>query len=116
MFLIWRDLLSHLRDEYREGQGEASLLYKRATRVAVLAIDDLGAERPTPWALEALASLVQARYDHQLPTIVTSNFSTAELTVRLSGDDEVAGRRIVNRLVDGGVGIRFDGASRRRAG
>lgn len=116
LFVNWRDLLNDLRDEYREGQGGASGLYKRGCHVTVLALDDLGAERPTAWALEALAGLVQARYDNCLPTIVTSNFSTAELTERLSGDDEVVGRRIVNRLVEGGVGIRFDGASRRRAG
>lgn len=114
LFVNWRDLLNDLRDEYRDGTGGASKLYERACRVRVLALDDLGAERPTPWALEALAGLVQARYDGKLPSIVTANFYSDELAVRLGGDDPVVGTRIVTRLVEGAVGIRFDGSQLRR--
>lgn len=115
-FVCWRDLLADLREQIRDPDGWATEVYNRACRVPVLALDDLGAERPTPWALESLAGLVQARYDQRKPTIITSNYRSDELAGRLGHEDETEGRRIVTRLVEDAVGINLDDrADRRRA-
>jgi DNA replication protein DnaC len=116
LFVIWRDLLADLREAISSGDDVAASLFDRAQRVAVLALDDLGAERPTPYALESLSTLVEHRYQRRSPTIVTSNFGTRDLAARLGHDDPQLGRRIVDRLVEGAVGHQFEGASRRRAG
>lgn len=116
MLVNWRDLLADIRAGYdaKTGGTQGADVYDRARRVRLLALDDLGAERPTPWALEQLASLVQARYDRTLPTIVTSNYSSRDLTERLGTDETVLGLRVVSRLLEGAVGIRFENVPNRR--
>jgi DNA replication protein DnaC len=57
----------------------------------LLHIDDLGAEHRTEWVLEQLYSIINARYQDERSTIVTSNLSRDELAEQL-------GERIVSRL------------------
>ena len=73
----------------------------------LLVIDDLGAERPTPWTAERLDIIVDHRYVHSRPLIVTSNVPTPRLAARLSGElddapggDGKTGIRIVSRLAE----------------
>lgn len=115
LFVIWRDLLSDLRDAIALGGDAAASLFDRARTVPVLALDDLGAERPTAYALEQLSNLVEHRYQRKIPTVVTSNYGTRDLAARLGQEDPLLGERIVDRLLDGAVGYRFSGPSRRRA-
>jgi DNA replication protein DnaC len=111
LFVNWRDLLADYRASI--GSDAEFPLLERVRRVAVLALDDLGSERPTDFARDALATLVEHRYQRELPTIVTSNYPVAELSARLGHDEPVIGRRIVDRLADGARGLRFEGSSRR---
>lgn len=112
-FVVWRDMLGEMRRMI--GQHDDGALIERARMVPVLALDDVGAERPTDWARDELAQLVEERYQHQRPTIVTSNYDPAELAKRLGHDDLVIGQRIVSRLCDGAVQVRFTGTDRRIA-
>jgi DNA replication protein DnaC len=82
----------------------------------LLTLDDLGAERPTAFALEEIAGLVESRYDRLGPnmTIVTSNFSPAALARRLGGrNDPIAGERIVQRLVQDALIVEVRGVNLR---
>ena len=79
----------------------------------MLALDDLGAERPTDFARDELATLVEHRYMQGLPTIVTS-YPPSKLAARLGHDDPEVGQRLVSRLTDDAVQIRFIGPDRRR--
>lgn len=76
-----------------------------ASTVPLLVLDDLGAENPTPWALDRLGALVNARWENCRPTIVTSNARLADLPPSY--------QRIADRLRDGAVGIALDGESQR---
>lgn len=49
----------------------------------LLVLDDLGVENPTDWASEQLYLILDARYDAQLPTILTSNRPANHLDERL---------------------------------
>jgi DNA replication protein DnaC len=49
----------------------------------LLILDDLGTQAATPWAQEKLFQLLNARYNQQLPTILTSNRPLSELDERL---------------------------------
>lgn len=124
MLLRWADLLDDLREafaaETRARQSgevpDPSRVLERAKAIPILALDDLGRERPTGWALERLAGLVEARYQRVYPTIVTSNYGSRELAARLAQDGkETEAERIVSRLIEGAVAFRFSGPSRRRA-
>lgn len=116
MFVNFRDLLWEIRASFGTNNNEGSLLARRAQTVSVLALDDLGAERPTAWACEELATIIDRRYEKKRPTIVTSNYSPAELAKRLGWEDITVGKRIVSRLTENCQMVRFSGSDRRLAG
>ena len=61
-----KHLLDSIRDGFNGGDRDA---LRRAETVPLLALDDLGAERPTDWAIETLTGLIDARTAQGLPTI-----------------------------------------------
>lgn len=85
-------LLDMVRDGFNGGDRGA---LARLERVPVLALDDLGAETVTPFSVETLTSLLDARYAAGLPTVVTSNLSLGELH-RLWGGN--SGARVASRI------------------
>jgi DNA replication protein DnaC len=116
-------LLNLIRDEVGTDNSLLDLL-DRLSCVDLLHIDDLGAQHTTPWRLEQLYSIVDARYQSGRPIVATTNLMPDELagqmgrrtltTVseggtgesseerRVVSDDasEVVGRRIVSRLIE----------------
>ncbi len=110
-FLNFRDYLYNVRQSF----DTKVPVDDRPHHVPILALDDLGAERPTEWAREELATLVDRRRMHRRPTIVTTNYEPAELARRLGHDDPLLGARIVSRLLEAAVRIRFQGRDRRAA-
>jgi DNA replication protein DnaC len=82
-------LLSVIRDSIERG-GVLEFL-DRLAAADLLHIDDLGAEHRTEWVLEQLYTIVNARYEDERSTIVTSNLGRDELAEQL-------GERIVSRL------------------
>jgi DNA replication protein DnaC len=111
-FVNARDLLAELRDSYRTGNAPG--LYGRALRVGVLVLDDLGAERPTAWAVEQFARLIDHRYTHLTPTILTSNLEPDALLRHLAVDGDAAnGQRIISRICDGATQLRIAAGDRR---
>ena len=91
--------------------GEKGTIY-RAECYRLLALDDLGVERPTEWAMETITGLIDARVASGLPTIVTSNFSLGELRDRWGG---MPGMRIASRLGGACERIQMGGGDRRLA-
>jgi DNA replication protein DnaC len=65
-------LLSEIRDVFR-ADGSYIKLLDRLTGVDLLHIDDLGAEQTTEWVLEALYSIVNARYEDKRSIVITTN-------------------------------------------
>ena len=63
----------------------------RLASADLLHIDDLGAEHRTDWVLEQLYTILNARYEDERSTLVTSNLGREELAEQL-------GERIVSRL------------------
>lgn len=87
-----KTLLDMVRDGFNGGDRGA---LARLERVPVLALDDLGAETVTPFSVETLTALLDARYAAGLPTVVTSNLSLGELH-RLWGGN--SGARVASRI------------------
>jgi DNA replication protein DnaC len=116
-------LLNLIRDEVGTENSLLDLL-DRLSAVDLLHIDDLGAQHTTPWRLEQLYSIVDARYQAGRPIIATTNLLPPDLakqmgrqihtTVTDDGEggksaerrevsndaSEVVGQRIVSRLVE----------------
>jgi DNA replication protein DnaC len=95
------DLLEQIRQSYAKHVPLDT--YTDLMRVPVLALDDLGAERPTEWACGQLLQLVNKRYERKLPTMYVSNYEPGVLAERLGRDDPVVGERIVSRMVQGAM-------------
>jgi len=90
------ELLDQLRRTFnRDNRGDADLLehLEIITVCDLLVIDDLGAEKSTEWSREILQQIVDRRYRHCGPVIVTTNLRIAELEKRLEP-------RTWDRLVD----------------
>lgn len=81
-----------------------------AARLPLLALDDLGAERPTPWAMELLTGLIDERTARGLPTVVTSNYSVGQLRDLWGG---MEGKRVASRLAGSCERIEVAGPDRR---
>jgi DNA replication protein DnaC len=93
--------IEKLLDIYEGGDG------------ALVVLDDLGAERPTEFALETIALIIEHLHVEDVPLIVTTNYAPAALAKRLGHADLVVGQRIVSRLVEDALVIRLDRADLR---
>lgn len=90
LFTIVPDMLDHLRASYAPDSPVRYDDRIEAVRtVYLLILDDLGTENATPWAGEKLYQIINYRYNHRLPTVLTTNrdFDTIE-------------PRILSRIVD----------------
>lgn len=95
-------MLDYLRQGYRQEKRREQneeweeLPYEKQLdilmKIDLLVLDDLGAQVPTPWAMEKLMMIIDYRYVNGLALVVTSN----KAINNLAGDDE---RRIGSRLL-----------------
>ena len=73
-----------LLDDLRRGyNGEGQGLFVRALAAPLLALDDLGSEAVTDWVRDRLYTLINHRWDHCMPLIVTTNVAPADLAERV---------------------------------
>lgn len=95
MFVVTPELLQSIRRGYDnpDAARTAQAIVDSARTIDILVLDDLGSEKPSDWVREQLFVLINARYEAELPTIITSNYSTSDLVDRL-------GQRIVSRLIE----------------
>ena len=108
-FFVVRDWLDLIRASFDEPNNAEQI----AKTAGLLVLDDLGAERTTEFALEKLLGLIDHRYKHLRPTIVTSNFEPGELVEHLDERDPRVGRRIVSRMMDDAIPIRLEASDLR---
>jgi DNA replication protein DnaC len=86
-------LLADIKSTYEDGSGSSYLdLFRRLSRVDLLHLDDLGAEKRTEWVLEQLYAIVNERWQEQRSIVVTTNLADRE-ELR-----EQVGARTVSRL------------------
>jgi len=89
------DFLARLRDTYSGDTAYDEMdMIDKVSSVDLLVLDDLGAEKPSDWMRDRLYTLVNRRYESNLPILVTSNKTDTEDL------QEHVGRRIVSRLCE----------------
>ena len=104
------DLLARIRETYdREDATEAQVMRLYAD-VPLLIIDDLGSENPTEWGSTMIFSIINARYEAYMPTIVTSNCGADELVQRMTPRDATDrnAQKTVDRLREMCVAVPMD--------
>jgi len=77
------------------------------SRCPLLIIDDLGAAKSSEWVEEVTYRLINRRYNHMLPTLVTTNLAIADLRAYL-------GDRVTSRLAQMTERVEFEPVDRRR--
>lgn len=97
-------LLDDIRRSYQYADEPDPLVSLRG--VPMLVLDDLGREKATDWVLERLYVLIDERYGHKLPTVVTTNYSLDELAHRDYG-------AMVSRLTETGTVVKITAADQR---
>jgi DNA replication protein DnaC len=85
-------LLAEIRTTF-EDDSERSYteLLDRLTEIDLLHVDDVGAENTSPWVLEQLYAIVNARYEEERSIVLTTNLDRGQLSDQIS-------ERTVSRL------------------
>lgn len=80
-------------------------------RFPLLVLDDFGVERTTDYGTEQIYNLVDSRYKSGLPMIVTTNKMPSEL----EKEENIAQKRINDRIAEMCLPVQFKQESRRKA-
>lgn len=92
-FEVVPELLEDIKNGFNRQDSKVTASINQLKEAPLLVLDDLGAEKVTDWAREQIFIIVNRRYENMLPTVITTNYTTAELVSRL-------GKRTVSRLVE----------------
>jgi DNA replication protein DnaC len=85
-------LLAQIRTTFDDDRGNSyDDLLDRLAAVDLLHVDDVGAEKTSPWVLEQLYAIVNARYENERSIIITTNLERDELAEQIN-------ERTVSRL------------------
>ena len=85
-------LLAEIRMTFDDDHQQSYVdLLDRLTTVDLLHIDDVGAEKTSPWVLEQLYALINTRYEEERAVIITTNLERDELAEQIN-------ERTVSRL------------------
>ncbi len=96
------NLLAELRNSYDTDNNISEMeIIKLYENVDLLIIDDLGKEKPSEWGLEKLFTIINSRYENNLPAIITTNYNQNSLVERLSLNGEIeTAKSIISRLYE----------------
>ena len=83
LFLTVPDLLDWLRYSYGSREINFEQRFEEIRNIKLLVLDDLGTQNATPWAEEKLYQILNYRYVHHMPTIITSNQDLFEIEGRM---------------------------------
>jgi DNA replication protein DnaC len=97
------EYLEHLRPG---GPEDESLTIEKLVRTPVLLMDDLGVHKSSEWTDDRLYYIVNNRYEHLRPTVVTTNVPVKKWV-------KVFGERIGWRMIERFVVVEMTGPNRR---
>lgn len=82
------------------GKGDAQTIIDRYVNCDLLILDDLGVGKVTEWNVGILSQILNARYNLEKATVLTSNYDLRGLQERLANTDDYAAARIISRLTE----------------
>ena len=98
--------MTDLLDDLRPGDDSRKRV-RDCQGASLLVLDDVGAEKASEWTQERIYSIVDERYVHCLPLIVTSNLPPKELAAQ-------TGERTASRLAEMCIVVPITGTDRRK--
>ena len=108
LFCDYRELLKQIQASYNpESQTTEMEVLEPVLKTDVLLLDDLGASKPSAWALETVGHILNARYNDKRVTLVTTNYldtqRPGDSNRQMVREDTLAdriGQRIRSRLYE----------------
>lgn len=98
------DLYAQMRPRAgSDSEGE----FRRVAGAGLLVLDDVGAAKGSEWVEETNYRLINHRYEHQRPTIITTNLTPPQLPAAL-------GERVASRIGEMATTVVLRGTDRRR--
>jgi DNA replication protein DnaC len=98
----WSEYCTRIQQSWQSSSADSEYdLWRRATNVTLLVLDDVDKRAPSEWALGKLYELIDHRYLRGLPTILTANRCFEDLSSFWSRNEQLqdlAGA-IVSRIV-----------------
>jgi DNA replication protein DnaC len=103
LFYDYRELLKEIQNSYNSSVHVTELEVLRPVfETEVLALDELGAVKPTEWVWDTVSLILNTRYNNNRTTIITTNFDDKPAgTVagpRAAAREETLGDRIGERM------------------
>jgi DNA replication protein DnaC len=99
LFYDYRELLKEIQGSYNpENQTTELSVLEPVLTADVFLLDDLGASKPSPWALETVGHILNTRYNERRITLLTTNYldtpgtTSSPATPRLPSGQTVAAR------------------------
>lgn len=99
----------------KRGEDGSAVVW-RCKSCGLLVLDDLGKETLTAAQLRTLFGIVDYRYSHMLPLVVTSNFSLPQMAARMAQVDESTAMAVASRLSEMCRDVMLDGPDARLGG
>lgn len=119
-FVEFTPLIHQIQSTFDPGSLESKhKILDPVIEAPVLVLDELGAQKPTPFVQDILYLIINTRYTRRLPTLFTTNYGLAEVAQgpgREGGPDpqELASRlpaTLVSRLCEMAEPVRLDAVS-----
>lgn len=108
VFVSMPELLERIRSTFDKNNPESEVQILKALSICdLLIIDDIGAEKPSPWVEDIVYRIIDGRYRRKRPIMATSNLEPK----RLAG---VIGTRSYDRMVEMSQPIENTATSYRR--
>jgi DNA replication protein DnaC len=103
LFCDYRELLKQIQNSYNPSVQTTELdLLRPVFQTEVLVLDDLGAVKPTEWVWDTVSVILNARYNENRTTVITTNFmdgpAAAMSGARGAAREETLGDRIGERM------------------
>lgn len=81
IFYDYRELLKQIQDSYNpESQSSELGILEPVLTAEILLLDDLGAGKPSQWALETIGHILNTRYNEKRITLLTTNYLDTNAT------------------------------------
>lgn len=97
----------HLNKLKLEFNGGRSVYLEQMKTIDMLVLDDIGKEKQTEWSQSIMFDVINYRYEHLLPIIMTTNLTNEALS-------EYVGGAVWSRLCEMCIGVKTQGSDYRR--
>lgn len=93
LFYDYRDLLKEIQASYNPESNMTEMgVLEPVLEAEVLLLDDLGASKPSLWALETVGHILNTRYNEKRITLITTNFLDPEASALSAVPRAASGR------------------------